>query len=121
MTNSNIYTEKFFKNPIITLDIFNKLLKNKHIVSQDMYESGEFLFASIVDNKETREILSPIIKDFDLYIKSYEEDYSPCEIGQIGLCAIQAEHAENFENDDKIMWDSASEEFVFYGMLSEFE
>lgn len=117
----NIYTDEFLNNPITTLNVFNELLKTKLIVEKDMYESGEFLFAAVIDNEKSREILSKLISDFDLYVKHNEKGFDVFKLGQICLCSLQSDHEYLFDNEDKIMWDKLSEKFVFAGMLSEID
>ena len=115
----SFYTEEFYSNPIITLDILNKLEKEKCVADKDMYQNGDFLFMEVYDNDKTREILSPIISDFSSYINYNNDTFVSNEASQLGLCALQDDHFKNFDLDNKIIWDAENEQFVFAVMLEE--
>ncbi len=108
------YTEKFYEDPKITLDILNKLIDDDHVADMDMYKSGTFLFMEVYDNEKTRDILSPIISDIDAYIKYNNEGWVSDESTEIGLCGLQDDHRSQFYNDgQEILWDDRFREFVF--------
>jgi len=116
-TKESFYTKEFYENPITTLDIFNKLVKERQVSVKDMYESGEFLFMEVFENEKTKEILSPIISDLEKYKKHNNSNYISNNSNRIVLCALQEDHEEHFGKEDEIMWESEEERFVSAAMM----
>lgn len=70
MNENKVLNVDFFKegNDFELVEIFNLLIENKLVKTKDNYSNnGEFLFLSVNDNKQSREILSEVIIDFESY------------------------------------------------------
>lgn len=108
------YTEAFYANPQLTLDILNKLVEDGHVADKDMYQSGTFLFMDVFENDETKKILSAVISDLEAYKKHNNEGWVSDESTEIGICALQDDHRSCFYFDGKeIKWDHDRDMFVF--------
>lgn len=118
METKNFFTIGFYNDPQLTLDVMNKLVDSKQVADKDMYQDGTFLFMEVFENETTRDILSPVISDLEVY-KAYDnEGFVSDETTEIGLCALQDEHRRIFYHDGKeIKWDADAERFVFEGDL----
>ena len=103
----NFLTDEFYSSEYKTLDVFNKLIKNDKLISEnDMYSNGGFLVLEVYDNEETRNILKSLISDFDEYKKQNNKDFYPSKNDKIGLCLLHDIHWSTFGNETEIMWDN---------------
>ncbi len=110
----NFLTDEFYSSEYKTLDVFNKLIKNDKLISEnDMYSNGGFLVLEVYDNEEARNILKSLISDFDEYKKQHNEDFYPSKNDKIGLCLLHDIHWSTFGNETEIMWDNEYECFEF--------
>ncbi|MCX4334717.1 MAG: hypothetical protein OSJ55_07540 [Bacteroidales bacterium] len=103
------YTDDFYKKSDKTLDVLNTIVQSCQVGSMDMYSNGEFLYMDVYDDVHTREVLSPVISDFNAY-KVYNNYKFIASIDtRIGLCAL----VDDFEMffDQKIRWDYDDEQF----------
>lgn len=116
MKKQSFYTDDFYKDPQLTLDAFNELLKKNHVTEKEMYESGTFFFMDVRENEETKKILSSVISDLEAYKQYNKENYTGAPTTEIGLCAIHDDHTSAFkweDGDKEIKWDADAEEFAF--------
>ena len=113
MEKKGFFTQEFYENPTLTLDVFNKLASSDHVATIDMYRSGTFLYMEVFENDETKEILSQVISNLSLYKEYNNEGWTPSEPARIGLCALHYEHQVFFGYDKEIARDLDSEIFVF--------
>lgn len=116
MERKDFFTQAFYENPELTLDILNQLVQQKQVADQDMYQNGEFLFMEVYENEDTKKILSPVISDLEAYKVYNNESFVSDETTQIGLCALQDEHSRFFrdvEDYKGIRWNAVVREFVF--------
>ena len=114
MERKDFFTQEFYENPNLTLDIMNQLVEGDHVADMDMYQSGTFLFMEVYDNDETKKILAPVISDLETYKEYNNKNYFSDETTQIGLCALFDEHSDVFFKQGKeIMWDNDCRQFVF--------
>ncbi len=116
MKKKDFFTEEFYANPQLTLNILNELVAKNHVADREMYQNGDFLYMEVYENEETRKILAPIISDFETYKEYNNENFASDYTTQIGLCALQDEHTEAFRSEEGnkcINWNYQIESFVF--------
>lgn len=114
MEKRPFFTEAFYTNPQLTLDVLNKLVEDNLVADKDMYQSGTFLFMEVFENENVNRILAEVISDMDAYKKYNNEGWVSDESTEIGLCALQDEHRKFFYHDGKeIKWDHEREIFLF--------
>lgn len=114
MERKNFFTQEFYENPNLTLDVMNQMIEGDHVADMDMYQSGTFLFMEVYENDNTKQILVPVICDLEAYKQYNNECFVSDETTQIGLCALQDEHRRIFFKSGKeIMWDKDGGRFVF--------
>lgn len=116
METKNFFTTEFYRNPELTLEVLNLLVEGKHVVCQDMYEGGEFLYMEVYENEDTKKILSSVISDLEAYKAYNNECFISGETTQIGLCALQDEHDyffRDFKENKEIRWNNDAKAFIF--------
>ena len=114
MERKDFFTQEFYENPNLTLDIMNQLVEGYHVAGMDMYQSGTFLFMEVYENDDTKKILAPVISVLETYKEYNNKNYASDEPTQIGLCALFDEHSGVFFKKGKeIMWDKDCRQFVF--------
>lgn len=112
----NFLTKEFKKMSLETLEVFNELLKNKLLVKEkDNYASGEFFFLIVIDNVQSRKILSSVISDIDAYIEYHNTKYEKTEKNCIDLSALHDIHKSHFEVDEEIVFDFVNDEYELRG------
>lgn len=105
MEKRPFFTEAFYTDPQLTLDVLNKLVEDNLVADKDMYQSGTFLFMEVFENENANRILAEVISDMDAYKKYNNEGWVSDESTEIGLCALQDEHRKLFYHDGKeIKW-----------------
>ncbi len=105
------YTDDFYEKSDKTLDVLNTIVQSCQMHSMEMYRNGEFLYMDAYDDAHTREVLSPVISDFNAY-KVYNNNKFIAPINtRIGLCAL----VDDFETffGKKIIWDYDNEHFFY--------
>ena len=113
----NFFTEKFYSDSKITLNILNTLVKCNYVTDKEMYQNGTFLFMEIYENDKTKAILSKVICDFKAYKEYNNKKFINDESTQISLCALQDEHTKYFKNENEIKWNNNLDRFVFSSVL----
>lgn len=114
------FTEKFYQNPILTLDILNQLKSSKFVKELDMYSSGEFLIFEVIHNTETEKIVSMIISDLSAYSVQNQKDYT-YKGPNIDFSLLVEEYKYVFDSEYEIMWDAENNTFCFANSLWEEE
>lgn len=117
MERKDFFTQTFYENPEITLDIFNQLIQQKQVADIEMYDSGTFLYMCVHDNDKTKQLLSQVISDIETY-KTYNNDCFVCKCSEylIVLCALHEEHTRFFRNHEgykEIKWNKETGTFLF--------
>lgn len=103
------YTADFYKSTQTTLKALNTIVQSCQMLSMEMYRNGEFLYMDAYDDAHTREVLSPVISDFNAY-KIYNNNKFIASIDtRIGLCALVDDFEMFFEQ--KIRWDYDTGQF----------
>lgn len=106
------FSEEFYTNPNATLDVLNKLNKNKFIKERDMYTSGEFLIFEVLRNESTLEIVSKIISNIDAYSEENKKSYTYNRDG-LDFSLLVDEYNQVFDSEYEIMWDAENADFCF--------
>ncbi|MDR6196174.1 hypothetical protein [Siphonobacter sp. SORGH_AS_0500] len=105
-------TDAFYAWDYETISVLNELISQKLHTTNDHYGSGEFLFLSVKDCPETREIVSRVISDIDQYQKAIEGMYWEPEKGSIGMLGLYEMHSKYFGARQTIMWHEESKSFM---------
>lgn len=116
MKRTDFFTTDFYENPELTLEVLNKLVDSNLVADWDMYHSGTLLFMEVFESEKTKELLSKVISNLDIYKAYNNERYVSDETTEIGLCALYDEHTDTFkfsEGNKEIKWDKEAERFLF--------
>lgn len=111
MGKKSFFTEQFYANPTLTLEILNKLVEGNYVADRDMIQHGTYLFMEVFENDETKEILSQVVSDLTAYKKYNAETFIADEETEISLCALQDEHSRFFGIGENIVWNPIFKEF----------
>lgn len=106
--NKPFYTEKFYTDDFTIVGILNELQDGNLITNKDAYSSGDLLFLDIRDCPESRNLLSPIVRNIEDYLKENNESYLHSEI-DLGLSLLLDDYEKHFRSP--IKWDNDVECF----------
>ena len=114
------FTEKFYQDPNITLDMLNQLKSSKFVKELDMYGSGEFLIFEVLHNAETEKIVSKAISNLSAYSVQNQKDYT-YKGSDLDFSLLVDEYKSVFDSEYEIMWDAENNTFCFASSLWEDE
>lgn len=118
MKKKPYYTDAFYSNPRLALDVLNKLNSTKFVKELDMYSSGTFLIFEVTRNEETEKIVSSVISDIDGYLIANQGNFS-YNGTNLDFSALHEEHMENNASTHEIKWNAEEREFCFANELWE--
>lgn len=92
--------DSFYDQKSCFLDMLNSLFKNELVSFVETYHNNIFFLLYAKDCDKTREILSKVLNDIDLYISESKGFYTPTENESINLCELHSHYCHIFGVDD---------------------